>query len=342
MRYERLFIGGVGSSVPPSMSTADAIAAGVCTPKIAEASDVESVSVSARLAPPEMAVRAAHQAIDHAGCEPSDVGLLLHASGYYQGHDSWSAASFIQRSVIAGPSGCLAVEINQMSNGGMAALDVAAGYLTPAPENRAALITAADRFCPPGYNRWSSDPGTPLGDGGSAMVLLGTGGFAKVHSIASWSDAELEGMHRGDDPFGTAPFSVRQPVDMRAWQRAFAARIGLPNILQMMAAGRRAAMDRALADANLELSDVDWYVLPNLGRRRLNANYLRPLGIDVERTTWPWGRHVGHMGAADQFAGLTHLLRGGQLRPGDWCLLMGMGAGFTWSCACIEILTVPS
>jgi 3-oxoacyl-[acyl-carrier-protein] synthase-3 len=148
-------------------------------------------------------------------------------------------------------------------------------------------------------------------------------------------------MHRGDDPFGVAPFSVRRPVDMGVTAQAFTARLGLANTIRLLNEGHRAAVHRTLDEAGWELSTVDRFVLPNLGRRRLDINYLRLFGIPLERTTWSWGRRIGHMGAADQFAGLEHLLVSGELAAGQRCLVLGCGAGFTWSGAAVEILETP-
>jgi 3-oxoacyl-[acyl-carrier-protein] synthase-3 len=75
--------------------------------------------------------------------------------------------------------------------------------------------------------------------------------------------------------------------------------------------------------------------------RVLTANYIDGLGLDPERTTAQWSREVGHLGPADQMAGLSHLCAEGLLSPGDRCVLMGVGAGFTWSCAVLEIIAPP-
>lgn len=66
-----------------------------------------------------------------------------------------------------------------------------------------------------------------------------------------------------------------------------------------------------------------------------------PLGIPLERMTWPWGRTVGHLGASDQFVALEHLLNVGELVPGQQVLMVGVGIGFTWCAAVLEILHLP-
>ncbi|WP_433516193.1 ketoacyl-ACP synthase III family protein [Nonomuraea sp. CA-143628] len=333
MRFEDLFIAATGVWLPPAVP-ADGV-----TPGSPRSDGITSVTVSRSESAPEMATRAARSALARAGHRGDDIRLLLHANVYYQGHDLWAPASFIQRYAEVGD--CPAIEIRQMSNGGMAALGLAACHLVAAGDGAAALITAADRFCPPGFDRWRSDAGTVYADGGAAIVLSRGAGFARLRCLVTESDPGLERMHRGDDPFGVEPFSVRGRVDLDAAKRAFLAKAGISESVARVAARQHMTIKRALAEAESNLTDIDWFVLPNFGRRRLELTYIGPYGIDIERTTWPWGRRVGHLGAGDQLAGLDHLAATGRLRPGDRCLLAGVGAGFTWSCAVVEVLAAP-
>ncbi len=334
-----LYVAGVGHWLPPATTVAEAEAAGLCRRRALWRTEVEAVRVSRGESGPEMAARAARVALDRAGSSPADIDLVLHATTFYQGHDMWAPASYVQR--VALGNTCPAIEVRQMSNGGMAALDLAAGYLRGSPDRSEALITTGDRFCPPGIDRWRSDAGTPYGDGGTALVLSRRGGFARLRALATHADPGLERMHRGDDPFADAPFAVRRPLDLEPPRRAFVTAAGLDTVLGRIDDGQRAVLKRCLAEAGVTAADLDWFALPHLGRPRLEAHFLGPLGIDVRRTTWSWGRRVGHLGAGDQFAGFGHLVDSGALAPGQLCLLAGVGAGFSWSCAVVELLRRP-
>jgi 3-oxoacyl-[acyl-carrier-protein] synthase-3 len=336
MKFEDLYIAGCGSWLPEPMTVDAAERAGLCDRRMIWRTDIVSVCVAAEESAPEMAVRAAGPALEQAGCEPADVDLVLHAGAYYQGHDLWPPASYVQRAVLG--NRCPAMEVRQMSNGGMAALELAASYLVADRARRHALITTGDRFCLPGYDRWRSDPGTICGDGGTAAVLSKGSGFARLCSLVTVSDSSLEKMSRGRDRFGAAPFSVRKPINLGAAREEFVAEMGLDTIMERIDAGQREAVDRALSEGDAKLPDIDWFVLPSLGLGRIKAHFLDPLGIDPQQTTWPWARHVGHLGAGDQIAGLRHLRDSGRLARGLRCLLLGVGAGFSWSAAVIEIL----
>ena len=339
MRLTALYVAGTGSALPPRMTLDEADQAGLCDRRKVWRTGIESVCVSDTETGPRLAARAAARALGQAGSRPHDVDLLLHASIYYQGHDLWTPASFVQR--VALGNACPAIEVAQMSNGGLAAIELAAAYLRADPEHHQALVTTGDRFCPPGIDRWHSDPGTVLGDGGTAMVLSARDGFARLRSVASVSDPGLEAMQRGDAPFRDAPYSSGAPVDIEAHHRGFVAKAGLDAVIDRFEAGQRAAVKRALSDAGVEFAELDWFVLPNLGRPRLEEQFLGKFDVAPERTTWEWGRRVGHLGAGDQIAGLGQLVDSGALRPGQLCLLVGVGAGFTWSCAVVEMLRRP-
>ncbi|MCZ9343319.1 3-oxoacyl-ACP synthase, partial [Streptomyces sp. TRM76130] len=129
-------------------------------------------------------------AIDRSGTDAQDISLVLHACTYFQGHDLWAPASYIQQAAVG--NDCLSSEVRQLSNGGMAALELGVAYLEAGRGRRAVLITTGDRFCPPGFDRWNTDPGTVCGDGGTAMVLSAEGGFARLRSLVTVSDPALE------------------------------------------------------------------------------------------------------------------------------------------------------
>ncbi|MEV4517227.1 ketoacyl-ACP synthase III family protein [Dactylosporangium sp. NPDC049525] len=290
-------------------------------------------------APPVMAARAAQTALARAAAlhQQDDVVLVLYANTYHQGQNSfWSPASYVQRS--AGVSGAAAINVGQASNGGMAALDLAAGYLS-ARGSGAALITAADRFCEPGIVRWAADYGAVYGDGAAAVVVSTSGGFARIVSVHTSTDAELEQMHRGNTRFQPAPTGAL--VDVRLSKVQFITDFGLDNLLHRLSTGMRSVVDAALTRAGCDLADMAVVVLPNLNRKMLTDQYLEPLALDPDRTLVEWSSRVGHLGAADQLAGVAHLVESGRVARGDRVLLVGTGSGLSWSAAVLEILDVP-
>ncbi|MGW3135058.1 ketoacyl-ACP synthase III family protein [Streptomyces sp. NPDC001139] len=338
MRFDDIYLRGLGMWLPPVMTAEKALELGFTDRSLISRTGASAVCVAGTESAPEMAVNAARIAMERGGCGTGEICLLLHSSVYFQGHDLWPAASYIQRMTVN--NRCPAMEVGHTSNSGMVALELAAAYLT-ASGGAAVLLTTGDRFVAPGVDRWRTDPGTVFGDGATAAVVSQAPGFARVLSVVTVADPELEEMHRGTDPFTAAPLELRVPVDIEAPTREFLRGPSGADINRRMAAGHRSVMTQALEEAEVPASSVSWYVLPNTGRRRLEVGFFRRLGIDPQASTWAWGQGVGHLGAGDQFAGLTHLVDTGQLRRGQYCLLLGVGGGFTWSCAVVEIVETP-
>ncbi|MEV4432811.1 ketoacyl-ACP synthase III family protein [Streptomyces sp. NPDC049585] len=335
-----LYIAGCGTWLPPAVPVEQALAAGDCDERLAASTAMLSVTVADKEAAPEMAALAARTALDRAGAGPGDIDLVLHASLYFQGHHLWAPASYVQR--VAVGNRCPAMEVRQVSNGGMAALELARAYLTAGPGRKAALVTTGDRMSAPGFDRWRSDPGTVYADGGTALVLSRTGGFARLRSLVTVTDPDLEGMHRGGPAFGAPSLDELPVVDLDAHKRAYVAEAGSSFTVVRVGAGQREALTAALAAAGVELGDIARVVLPHMGWRRLRAAFFNKLDLAVERTTWEWGRRVGHLGGGDPIAGFDHLVASGLLARGELCLLVSVGAGFSWSCAVVELLHRPS
>ncbi|TCK22211.1 ketoacyl-ACP synthase III family protein [Pseudonocardia endophytica] len=338
MRFdEPLYVSGTGIELAETTTLEAALEAGLCRRATVWRTGVRSVCVSAELSGPELAARAARRALGGAGAGPSDVDLVLHASTYHQGHDLWSAASYVQRESLG--NACPSMEVRQLSNGGLAAVELAAGYLTAAPARRhSALVTTGDRFAPPGFDRFATDPGTICGDAGTALVLSTVDGFARLVALVTVSDPGLEVMGRGEDPFSDAPLQARPTIDVGVHRPHLLRSIGMTEMLERMVAGQQESFRTALDDAKIDADDVRRFVLPNLGAPKVAAQFLEPLGIDPARTTQDWGLGLGHLGAGDQIAGLAHLREEGLLASGDHCVLVGAGGGFTWTTAVLEML----
>ncbi|MFE6159660.1 ketoacyl-ACP synthase III family protein [Streptomyces sp. NPDC056486] len=301
------------------------------------------VTVSDDVFAPDLAVEAARLALERAGDDlaPEDVRLLLHASAYFQGQDMWTPASYIQHHTIGGDAP--AVEVDQKSNGGMAALSLAAGFLAGCDDDAAVLVTTGERFCLPGFDRFRTESGTVMADGGTALVLGRTPGFARVVSCVLTSDSSLEHMYRGRG-LKDAPASGDKPLNMRARKTDFMRKNlnDLESISLQIAGGIGDCIQQALDEAKTEVADVRRFVMPHNGQTVRWWNMLADMGVGQERTTWEFGRQVSHLGSGDQSAGLEYLLTTGQLAPGDRVVLAGTGYGFNWGAAVIEILHLPS
>lgn len=338
MRFEDVYVSGVGLHLPAVMPAEEAVRRGLTDEWTVRRTRMESVSVGEESGP-EMAVKAARAALAAAGAGPDDIDLVLHAAVWFQGHDLWAPASYVQREALG--NACPALLVQQLSNSGMAAFELAVSFLLADPARRGALVTTGDRFCGPGFDRWATDPGTVLGDGGTALVLSRSDGFARLRSLVTVSDPGLEKMGRGDEPFAAVPLAARAPVSIEAHRASLVRELGLSQVSERLQAGQLAAFDRALEEADLDVKEITWFVPPNLGRAKMDFQFFDALDIDPGRTTWPWGATVGHLGGGDQFAGLARLAGTGALAPGQTVALVSAGGSFAWTVAVLDVLRAP-
>ncbi len=337
-----VYLAGAAAWLPPATSPAAALAAGGYTADENLSNKIVCLPTAGPDDhPTEMAVRAGTTALARAGVDPDGVGLVLHASLYHQGRDFfWSPVSHVQHGL--GLTSAYSVNVGQMSNGGMAALSLAVAHLK-AGVSPHAVVTTGDRFCEPGFFRWTADYGIVYGDGATAAVLSTAGGFAKLLAFNSLTDPALERLHRGTEPLTAAMAAGPSGavVDVRAVKKSYLIEVGVQHVLEATDAGMKKIVADTLAQAELTVEDMRWVVLPSMGHALLEAQFLKPFGILEEQTTMSFGARTGHLGAGDQIASLAHLAETGALAPGDRVLLLGSGGGFSWSAAVLQIESAP-
>ncbi|MYV49616.1 hypothetical protein GT031_29720 [Streptomyces sp. SID2888] len=335
-----IYLESLGVRLGRRVDLDDAVADGryAATEHIANA--LLTVTVSDDEFAPDLAVAALRQALGRGMVNPADVRLLLHASTYFQGQDVWTPSSYIQHHTIGG--GAPAMEVDQKSNGGLAALSLASAFLSGCDEEAAVVITTGERFCLPGFDRFRTESGTVMADGGTALVLGRRPGFARVLSCVLTSDPSLEGMYRGRQ-LKDAPAPGTKPLDMRGRKADFMRKhlSDLESISLRIASGIGACIREVLEEAKTGVDDVRRFVMPNNGQTVRWWSMLADMGVGLDRTTWEFGRTIGHLGAGDQVAGLDHLLSTGGLSVGDRVVVAGTGYGFNWGAAVLEILHVP-
>lgn len=340
MKWTDVFVAASAANLGRREEVADAVADGRYDPEEHIADDYEAVRVS-ETSPTDMALAAADLAVRRAALPNEQFDLVVHASVGYQGMDHWSPASYIQ-SRTAGGRGP-AIEVRQASNGGMASLEIAAAYLTTRQAPSAALITTADVYSLPVFDRYRSDKGMLRGDGGTAVVLSRGGGVARLLSTALLSDYTHEGVYRGTREWGDFYGAHGWPVDLRSRTKEYLMTgVSVNDVIKSLTIGQHEVMEMVFADAGVTAKDITRFVFPNAGRTLVDWDFRkREFGIEEADTTWAWGRQMGHMGAGDQIAGLTWLLETKAVHPGDRVALAGIGAGFAFSAAVIEILEQP-
>ncbi|MYS24418.1 3-oxoacyl-[acyl-carrier-protein] synthase-3 [Streptomyces sp. DvalAA-14] len=340
MQWNDIYVGGVAAWLGHKEDVQEALADGRYDAEEHEENDYLFVRVEDDLTPADMAVEAARAALERAGTPAGGVGIYLHAASTFQGLDHWTPGSYIQQHTAGGTAPSL--EIRQACNGAIMALELAAAYLTAKPEPSTALVTTGDRYDAPAYDRYRTDKNILLADGATALALTRGHGVARLLSTATVGDTSHEALGRGTSGWQQASGDAGWPISLRERKKEYLIGGGdIKDIIRTMTLRQQQAMDTALGDAGVEAGDIARYVYPNIGRIAQDWEVRKAAGITEEQTTWAWGREVGHIAAGDQFAGLAHLLESGAVRAGDRVALAGVGSGYNFGWAVLEILQEP-
>ena len=346
MRTPNISIRGIGVFIPEIMSIEQAIAQGQYPAEEAEVHELTGAAVAGDIPAPEMALRAARSALERCGQRADELDLLLYADSWHQGPDGWQPQYYLQHHLVGG--NMLAVEVRQGCNGMFSALELAAAYLRgdPRPDadggTQSALLVAADNFGTPLFDRWRAGPGYVAGDAACAIVLTNGPGFAQLLSVGSAAVAEAEQMHRGDTPLFPPGPTVGLSLDFAACnaqfrRRALAEGSGTAALVRVHQLTLE-VVDRTLAEAGVGIGDITRVAYMNYSREIVEQRCMAALGLPMSRSTWQFGKELGHLGASDQIVSLDHLLGSGALYPGDHVLMLGIGPGVTVSCAVVKVL----
>ncbi|MFL6117942.1 MAG: ketoacyl-ACP synthase III family protein [Catenulispora sp.] len=340
MRTQGTYLAGLGVHRPSTVSVQSAVERGELTAQEARASGMASVAVAGATPAPELALRAAQDAMKNSGLSASDISLLVYTDVWHQGPDGWQPQYHLQRQLLG--DDLLAVELRHGCSGVFSALELAVPHLRTAGDGRAALITAGDNFGSPLINRWNPGEGSSyLGDGGAAVVVSRESGFAEVLSVCTATLSEMEQAHRAGEPMFPPGATVEATVDFGARAERFQ-REAIEDgawVRLLLAHQRRnlECVQRALDEAGVRQQDVSRVLIHSMPRQAA-ASYLTILGFDLEQSSWGFSRTVGHLGAGDHLSALHHLLVSGGVAAGDRLLLCGFSPGVTYKAAVVRVL----
>jgi 3-oxoacyl-[acyl-carrier-protein] synthase-3 len=323
MLWNDVFVCGSGRFLPPRVDIASIREKSEVNKKAIELSGFQSFTASPNLTAPRMAARAASAALQHSERDIHDVAMLVYAC--FDEQDHVAPVCHVQR--ILGIPGALAFELGAGSNGGATGLVVAASHLRVDPSAVTTLVVAACRYLPPRWERWNPTLNVFMSDGAAAAVLSRDTGFARLVATSHTSATELERL--GAPLTTTDGARERNPMLVES--------TGLEPYLTIIQEAVQTAVEQILREAEVKIKDVTKFVITALGLSQLSAIIFEPLGINADRSTWTFARELGHVGPCDQLLGLDHLIREGQLQQGDTILIIGIGLGFRFTCALLEI-----
>ena len=321
MIYAR--IAGTGSFLPGSpVSNDDLVARGIDTSDewIVTRSGIRARHLAAAdVGASDLARIAAERAIEAAGCEADDIDLVIVATSTPD-YIFPSTAALVQ-SKLGIRNGGPAFDVQAVCSGFVYALSIAEKFIRSGSHKRA-LVIGAEVFSR--ILDWSDRATCVLfGDGAGAVVLEAS----ERPGILS-SALHADGSHH---PILCVPGGV-----------ASGQVIGDPFLRMDGQAVFKFAV-KVLGDVAQEVLDiagegnesVDWLV-PHQANIRIIQATAKRLGLPMERVVTTVDHH-GNTSAASIPLALDEAVRGGMIRPGHRVIIEGVGGGFTWGAALIDV-----
>ena len=266
----------------------------------------------------DLAVGAARQAIEAAGCRPEDIDLIILATSTPDMVFP-STACILQHKL--GAAGGAAFDVQAVCSGFVYALTVADAMIRTGAANKA-LVVGSEIFSRI-LDFKDRTTCVLFGDGAGAVVLEAS----EVPGILA-SDLHADGSHVGIlcVPGHVAGGQVLgDPLLKMDGQAVFKLAVGL----------LEGAARAVLSKAGKTEADIDWLV-PHQANIRIIQSTARKLKLSMDKVIVTLDQH-GNTSAASIPLALDAAVRSGRVQPGDTLMLEGVGGGFTWGAVLLDL-----
>ncbi len=315
----RCVIAGAGSALPKRRVTNEELAKTVDT---SDAWIVERTGIRSRYLAGDgettatLARDAALKALEQAGLDPTDIGLIVLATAT---PDQTFPSSATKVQAMLGINDCVAFDVHAVCTGFLYALTVADSMLRSGTAKRA-LVIGAETFSR--ILDWE-DRGTCVlfGDGAGALVLEAKeseDGILATRLHADGRHNDLLFVDGGPSTTGTVG-----KLRMKGREVFRHAVVNLADVLT-----------EVLDAAGLTSEEVDW-VVPHQANARILDATSKKLGLPREKVVVTVDQHANTSAASVPLAFDT-AVRDGRIKRGDVVVLEAMGGGFTWGAAALR------
>jgi 3-oxoacyl-[acyl-carrier-protein] synthase-3 len=316
----RSVIVGTGSALPPRRVTNAELAERVETTHewIVERTGIEARHIAADgETTATLATEAARNALQSAGVEPHEVGLIVLATAT---PDQTFPASATRVQTALGIDDCIAFDVAAVCTGFLYALSVADNMMKGGMADYA-LVIGSETFSR--ILDWDDRATCVLfGDGAGAILLkaedTGDRGVLATRLHADGRHNDLLYVDGGVSTTGTIG-----KLRMKGKEVFRHAVVNLAEVLNevLEAGGHRS-------------DEVDW-VVPHQANKRILDATARKLGLDPSRVVVTVDQHANTSAASVPLA-LDVAVKDGRIKKGDLIVLEAMGGGFTWGAALVR------
>lgn len=268
----------------------------------------------------DMAEVAAQRAMQAAGINPEDVGLLI--VGTTTPDLVFPSTACLLQSRLSLPD-CGAMDVNAACSGFLYALSIADKYIR-CGEVKTALVIGVDKLT--AMTDWN-DRGTAVlfGDGAGAVVLEASdeAGILSTHIHAAGRHSDLLCVDVGV----STGFKAEEGGGVRIKMKG-------NEVFKVAVRTLGRIVDETLKHNQMEKSQLDW-LIPHQANLRIISATAKKLGMTMDQVVITVDRH-GNTSAASVPLALDEAVRAGKIKRGEILLLEAFGGGFTWASALIK------
>ena len=263
-----------------------------------------------------LAADAARKALEAAGIEASEVGLIVLATAT---PDQTFPSSATKVQAMLGIDDCIAFDVHAVCTGFLYALSVAESMVRTGSANTA-LVIGAETFSR--ILDWEDRTTCVLfGDGAGALVLKAKDGDRGILATRLHADGRHNDLLYVDG--GPSTTGTVGKLRMKGREVFRHAVVNLADV-----------MNEVLGIAGLSASEVDW-VVPHQANMRILDATAKKLGLPREKIVVTVDEHANTSAASVPLAFDT-AVRDGRIKRGDLLVLEAMGGGFTWGAAAVR------
>ena len=260
-----------------------------------------------------LATEAARNALEDAGVDASEIGLIILATATPD-HTFPATATQVQANL--GCRGGVAFDVQAVCSGFLYALGTADSLLRTGMAKKA-LVIGAETFSR--ILDWEDRTTCVLfGDGAGAVVLEArdaTDGGPGILATKLHADGEHKDLLYVDGgPSTTGEVGKLRMKGREVFRHAV---VNLADVLK-----------EVLEDAGVESGDVDW-VVPHQANARILDATARKLGLSTDKIVVTVDQHANTSAASVPLA-FDVARKDGRIKQGDLVMFEAMGGGFTW------------
>ena len=267
-----------------------------------------------------LATAAARAALEAAGLEGRDIGLIVLATATPD--QTFPATATIVQNDI-GANGGIAFDVAAVCSGFLYAMSVADSMLRAGMAERA-LVIGAETFSR--ILDWEDRTTCVLfGDGAGAVVLeaqdtADEGGAGILASRLHADGAHNQLLYVDGGPSTTGTVGKVRMKGSEVFKHA------VRNLADVLV--------EVLDATGLKPADIDW-VVPHQANARILDATARKLGLPAEKVIVTVDQHANTSAASVPLA-LDSAVRDGRIRKGQLVMLEAMGGGFTWGASLLR------